>query len=69
VIDKSKILKLEEEARKLREIIEAKEAAKRGQLKEWESLDREANNAALRAELAEQHLRTLNGDDVGEAAY
>jgi hypothetical protein len=69
VYDKSKILKLEEEARKLRAAIEAKESAKREQLKEWETLDREANNAGLRADLAEQHLRTLNGDDVGEAAY
>jgi hypothetical protein len=62
-------LKLEEEARKLREIIEAKETAKRAQLKEWDTMDRDANNAALKVDLAEQHLRTLNGDDVGEAAY
>ncbi|KAJ4289763.1 hypothetical protein N0V90_011093 [Kalmusia sp. IMI 367209] len=70
LIDTSKILKLEEEARKLREQIEAKEAMKRASLKEWDSLGRDADNAALRSELAEQHLRSLNGDsEVGGAAF
>lgn len=68
--DKSKILKLEDEARKLREMIEQKEAAKRQHLKEWDTLERDANNAALRAELAEQQLRSLNGEsEVGGAAF
>ncbi|KAL5442119.1 hypothetical protein PMIN07_010911 [Paraphaeosphaeria minitans] len=70
LIDTSKILKLEDEARKLREQIEAKEAAKRGSLREWDALGRDADNAALRSELAEQHLRSLNGDsEVGGAAF
>lgn len=70
LVDTSKILKLEEEARKLREQIEAKEAAKRASLREWDSLGREAENAALRSELAEQHLRSLNTDsEVGGAAF
>lgn len=70
LIDTSRILKLEEEARKLREQIEAKEAAKRASLKEWDALGRDADNAALRSELAEQHLRSLNGDsEVGGAAF
>ncbi|KAK7182940.1 hypothetical protein PSPO01_11039 [Paraphaeosphaeria sporulosa] len=70
LVDTSKILKLEEEARKLREQIEAKEAAKRGSLREWDALGRDAENAALRSELAEQHLRSLNGDsEVGGAAF
>ncbi|KAF2800493.1 hypothetical protein K505DRAFT_292731 [Melanomma pulvis-pyrius CBS 109.77] len=63
--DKSKILKLEEEARKLREMIDAKEAVKRQRLREWDVLEREANNAALRGELAEQHLRSLTGESEG----
>ncbi|CAI6330198.1 unnamed protein product [Periconia digitata] len=70
IVDKSKILKLEEEARRLREIIEQKEAAKRNGLMEWEKAERESNNAALRSELAEQQLRTLNGDgEMGGAAF
>lgn len=70
VFDKTKIYKLEEEARKLRELIEQKEAAKRSGLKEWDKAERESNNVALRAELAEQHLRTLNGDgEMGGAAF
>lgn len=68
--EKSKILKLEEEARRLREIIETKEAAKRQRLKEWDTLERDANNASLRADLAEQQLRSLNGDgEAGGAAF
>lgn len=68
--DRSKILKLEEEARRLREMIDAKEAAKRQRLREWDGLEKDANNAALRADLAEQHLRTLNGEtEVGGAAF
>lgn len=68
--DKSKILKLEDEARKLRELIEAKETVKRQRLKEWDTLEKDAQNAALRADLAEQQLRSLNGDgDAGGAAF
>ena len=44
--DKSKILRLEEEARKLREMIEKKEDAKRGKLKEWDTLERDAETGA-----------------------
>ena len=68
--EKTKILKLEEEARKLRELIEQKEAAKRSGLREWDKAERESNNAALRSELAEQQLRNLNGDgEMGGAAF
>ena len=70
LIDKSKIAKLEEEARKLRELIEAKQAKKRQGIREWEVLEREGNNATLRADLAEQQLRSLNGEgEVGGAAF
>lgn len=70
VYDRSKILKLEDEARKLREMIESKESAKRQRLKEWDALERDMSNAALRTELAEQHLRSLNGEgEVGGSAF
>lgn len=65
LVDKSKILKLEEEARKLRELIDMKESAKRQSVKEWDTLERDANTAALRSDLAEQHLRSLNGEGEG----
>jgi predicted nucleic acid-binding Zn-ribbon protein len=65
VYDKSKILKLEEEARKLRELIDKKEDAKRARLREWTSLERDAETAQVRVELAEGSLRSLN--DEGEA--
>lgn len=68
--DKSKIAKLEDEARKLREMIEAKQAKKRQGLREWEALEREGNNNTLRADLAEQHLKSLNGEgEAGGAAF
>lgn len=70
LVDKSKIAKLEEEARKLRELIEAKQAKKRQGIREWEVLEREGSNATLRADLAEQQLRSLNGEsEVGGAAF
>lgn len=65
--DKSKILKLEEEARKLRELIDKKEDAKREKLREWDALERDANTAQLRVDLAETALRGLNGDDMDGA--
>jgi len=70
IYDKSKILRLEDEARKLREMIEKKEDAKRAKLREWDSLERDAETAQLRVDLAEQSLRNLNGEtEVGGAAF
>ncbi|KAJ4990674.1 hypothetical protein SVAN01_03905 [Stagonosporopsis vannaccii] len=70
VYDKSKILRLEDEARKLREMIEKKEDAKRAKLREWDSIERDAETAQLRVDLAEQSLRNLNGEtEVGGAAF
>lgn len=66
--DKSKILKLESEAQKLREMIDKKEDAKRQKLREWDSLEREAETAQLRVDLAESSLRASNGEaDVSDA--
>jgi hypothetical protein len=67
--DKSKIMKLEEEARKLRELIDAKETTKRQKVKEWDTVEKDASNATLRSELAEAHLRSLNGEDDGSTAF
>jgi len=67
--DKSKILKLEEDARKLREAIEKKEDAKRQKLREWDSLEREAETAQLRVDLAEASLRNLNGEGDVSGAF
>ncbi|KAF2840302.1 hypothetical protein M501DRAFT_1002628 [Patellaria atrata CBS 101060] len=65
----AKIEKLEEEARKLREAIKAKEDAKRKGEREWANLEREAENAGLRSELAEASLRALNGEDMSGSAF
>ncbi|ORY07171.1 hypothetical protein BCR34DRAFT_29161 [Clohesyomyces aquaticus] len=70
VYDQARILQLEEESRRLREKIEAKEMAKRQHLREWDTLEKDAANTALRSELAEQQLRSLNGEsEVGGAAF
>lgn len=69
IYDKSRILKLEEEARLLREKIERKEDEKRQRLKEWDSLERDASTAQLRVELAENSLRELNGEGDASSAF
>ncbi|KAL9075049.1 MAG: hypothetical protein Q9157_004140, partial [Trypethelium eluteriae] len=70
VHDTSKINRLEDEARKLREAIAEKEAKKRQGVREWDRLQRESETAGLKAELAEGHLRALNGEDEsGGAAF
>lgn len=68
VYDKSKLLKLEEDARRLRELIDKKEDEKRHKLREWDGLERDANNAQIRVELAETSLRELDGEgDISNA--
>lgn len=68
VYDKSKLLKLEEDARRLRELIDKKEDEKRQKLREWDALERDANNAQIRVDLAETSLRELDGEgDVSNA--
>jgi hypothetical protein len=65
----AKIAKLEEEANKLREVIAKREEMKRKTMKEWDGVQREGSIAALRSDLAEQQLRSLNDSDVGGAAF
>lgn len=60
--------KLEEEAARLRKAIDDKEIKKRSGLREWNKLEREAGTAALKSDLAEEHLRSLNGEAEGVGA-
>jgi len=66
--DSSKAERLEEEAARLRKLIDEKEARKRQGLRDWDRLEREAATAVLKSELAEEHLRELTGEGGGNAA-
>ena len=65
VHDTTKADKLEEEAARLRKLIDDKEIEKRAVLREWDNGEREISTASLRSELAEEHLRSLNGEGEG----
>lgn len=68
--DPTKADRLEEEAARLRKLIDEKEARKRQGLREWDKLEREASTSALKSELAEEHLRELTGQgESGAAAF
>ena len=68
--DTAKIEKLEDEAKRLRDLIAEKQATKRQGLREWEKLEREGEGAKLRSELAEGSLRGLNGEaEMGGPAF
>lgn len=49
-------------------MIDEKEVKKRQGLREWERLERETSTAALRSELADEHLKALSGEDSVSAA-
>jgi hypothetical protein len=55
----AKVKRLEEEAERLRKIIEDKEKEKRAVVGEWERLENESEVARLRTELAEEGLRKV----------
>jgi len=70
--DQQKRMKqLEDDAEKLREVIEEKQRTKREYLGEWEVRERESDREGLKSELAERHLEKLTeGEDgVGRAAF
>lgn len=67
--DKSKLLKTEEDIKRLREKIAKKEDEKRQNTKEWDTLGREAEVAQLRVDLAEGSLRALNGEGDVSGAF
>lgn len=67
--DRSRAERLEDEAERLRRVIEEKQARKRKGLREWERLERESEQAAFRAALADESVRTLAGEVDGGAAF
>jgi hypothetical protein len=69
VYDKSRLLKLEEDARRLREMIDKKEDEKRMKLREWDGLERDAGTAQLKVDLAEASLRELEGEGDMSSAF
>lgn len=69
LVDLSKVEKLQEEAEKLRKIIDEKEAKKRKSLHEWDQLSRETKLAGIRTQLAEESLRQITGEAESAAAF
>ena len=63
VVDTSKINRLDDEVKKLKDEIAKKEVKARHASREWDRSQRESDMAGLRADFAEQHLRALNGED------
>lgn len=60
----AKVKRLEEDAERLRRIIDEKERVKMAKLKEWERLEAECESAKLRTELAEEGLRKIEMMEV-----
>lgn len=69
VVDLSKLNKLQDEAEKLRKIIDDKEAKKRKSLREWDQLSRETKLAGVRTQLAEESFRQISGEAESTAAF
>lgn len=67
--DRGRLDKLEDEAERLRRVIEDKQAHKRKGLKEWAKLSRESETASFRAQLADENVRALAGESDGGAAF
>ncbi|KAF2145949.1 uncharacterized protein K452DRAFT_194669, partial [Aplosporella prunicola CBS 121167] len=68
LVDSSRLQKLEDESRRLRDLIAEKEAVARRSRREWDRLESESETAGLRAQLADEHLRALNGEgEIGGA--
>lgn len=66
--DRSRLDKLEEDAERLRRLVDEKQVRKRRGLREWERLEREARVAGLRSELAEDAVVKISGEVGGGAA-
>lgn len=67
--DRGRLDKLEDEAEKLRRVIEDKQARKRRGLREWAKLSRESDTASFRAQLADENVRALAGESDSGAAF
>lgn len=63
--DMGKADRLEEEAARLRKMIDEKQEHKRQALREWDNLERQSKTAGLRTELAEESLRNLSEENSG----
>lgn len=61
--------KLDETAAQLRKRIDELTAASRKTERNYKRLERDSATAALRSELAEEHLRDLNGEGEGVGAF
>ena len=65
-VAEKRLLQLEEDKRKLEEAIAEKQRAKRLELRDWETKERESKRDGLRSELAEQGLEKMGmGEGVG----
>ncbi|MCJ1399137.1 hypothetical protein MMC11_002339 [Xylographa trunciseda] len=60
-----RLQQLEEDRKKLLDVIEEKQRTKRAGLRDWEKSEREAGREGLRSELAEGHLGRLSGEGGG----
>ena len=61
--------KRDDEADRLRRLLDERDTRLRRVLREWDRLVSETEMAALRSELAEQALRSLNGEAEGQPAF
>ncbi|GAB7340681.1 hypothetical protein MBLNU457_7071t1 [Dothideomycetes sp. NU457] len=66
--DRNRLDKLEEDAERLRRLVDEKQVRKRRGLREWERLEREARVAGLRSELAEDAVGRISGEVGGGGA-
>jgi len=66
--DRSRLDKLEEDAERLRKLVDEKQVRKRRGLREWERLERESRVAGLRSELAEDSVARISGEVGGGSA-
>ncbi|KAI9891681.1 MAG: hypothetical protein M1814_002431 [Vezdaea aestivalis] len=57
-----KLKKLEADKQKLEEVLAEKETKKRAALRDWDRLERDSMRETLRAELADEQIKTLSGE-------
>lgn len=61
--------RLERQTEELRKVVDEKQAKKRRGLLEWERLENEVKLAELRAQLAQESLVAISGEEGGTAAF
>lgn len=67
--DSSKAERLEEEAARLRKMIDDREASKRAAMRDWDKTQVEVKASKYRTDLAEEHARELAGESEASAAF